>query len=135
MMTTATLCPRCSTNLIMSAYQEPYCAVCGWADYTAEASEVRRSGTRNRSGGERGYSVPYRGDEPTLVGLMVTVSLRVSARIAPLCPWCHEGMVSRGQGHARKGKANKAQSAYHCVVWRHAIVLYKNALGEATSWA
>ena len=135
-MTTTTLpaCSKCGIGIMVPDEDGTRCMSCGRHIYH-EASEVRRSGTRNRSGGERGYSVPYRGDEASLVGLMVTVSLRVSARIAPLCPWCNEGMVSRGQGHARKGKANKAQSVYHCVVWRHAIVLYKNALGEATSWA
>jgi len=141
MTTTLPRCVRCEIGVMMPDEDGERCANCGRHTYR-EASENRRSGKWGHLGAqeeERGYTVPYRGDEKALRDVNVTISLRPTERktiIAPVCPFCGEGMVSQGQGYARKGARREpgTASAYRCVVWRHAIVLHRNRVGEAVSW-
>ena len=123
-------CPRCLTGALDLTQQEPTCYQCGWADYSAQTPQDRRTATkrqRARSGTGRGYRLPHRGRSGPQGSVSVSVVFTDSASF-PLCPWCLERMAPSWAPNTPP-----TAKAYLCKTG-HGIRVHRNKFGEDESW-
>lgn len=123
-------CPRCAAALMLS--DEPFCRICGWADYSYRAQPVWAP-ARSHSRRVMSHNVPYVGPQlrwrKTKVTIqdVATLGYADGIKINPLCPHCNLSMERRFGG--MRGQTKRS---YECP-GLHRIFL-TGPIGEEHGW-